>query len=97
MTEEPKVSGTFMLPPKPEHEALLTELEAAAKHAKLINGRLVHPHQAKAILALYETMVDPVLKDTLLSKSLSEMIAVTIRVQKIADSWSGPAHKKISS
>lgn len=76
-----------MLPPKPEHEALLAELEAAAKRSKFIRGYLVHPHQAKSVLTLYETMTDPILRDRLLSKTVSDMIAVTIRVQGISDSY----------
>jgi hypothetical protein len=96
MTGDPKVSGTFMLPPKPEHEALLVELEAATKRARFIQGRVVYPHQAKAVLALHDTLFDATLRDTLLSKPLAEMIAVTVRVHSIADSWSGRAAKRIS-
>ena len=82
------ISGTFILPPKPEHEALLAELEAASKHAKLIRGRVVYPAQAKAVLTLHDTLHDQSLREALLNKPLSEMIATTMRVQNLStDSW----------
>lgn len=82
------ISGTFILPPKPEHEALLAELEAASKHARLIRGHVVYPHQAKAVLTLHDTLHDQSLREALLNKPLSVMISTTLRVQDLStDSW----------
>lgn len=82
------ISGTFILPPKPEHEALLAELEAASKHARLVRGRVVYPAQAQAVLTLHDTLHDQALREALLNKPLDEMIATTLRVQVIStDSW----------
>jgi len=84
-------SGTFILPPKAEHKGILAELEAVAlKQATHVRGYAVSYFEASSILTLYQGL-DCEMRDSLLSKSIPDMLGVTLRCRELSESdpsWS---------
>lgn len=84
-------SGTFILPPKAEHEAILAELQSVVlNQATHVRGYPVGKGEARSVLALYNGL-DVVMRDSLLSRTIPDMLAATIRCRALSErdpSWS---------
>jgi hypothetical protein len=77
-------SGTFILPPKPEHGVLVAELEAVATAmADSVQGYPMTPEVAQSILTLYSGL-RPDMRDTLFSKAIPAMVESTIRCRTLS-------------
>lgn len=95
---EPRASGTFILPPRPEHLALLAELEAVAlaeAGATTVRGIFLTQGQAQDILTLHDALHSQTLRESLLNRTIPDMLATTIRVRCLTkrDSWDFHARK----
>jgi hypothetical protein len=84
-------SGTFILPPRPEHGVLIAELEAVATFkADSVQGYPMAPDVAQAIITLYSGL-RPDMRDTLFNKTIPAMVESTIRCRSLSSgdrSWS---------
>jgi hypothetical protein len=77
-------SGTFILPPKPEHGVLVAELEAVATYrADSVRGYPMTADVAQAIITLYSGL-RPDMRDTLFSKTIPAMVESTIRCRALS-------------
>jgi hypothetical protein len=83
-------SGTFILPPKAEHETILAELESVVlNQATHVRGYPVKECEARSVLALYSGL-DEVMRDSLLSRTIPDMLAATLRCRALSEndpSW----------
>ena len=72
-------SGTFILPPRAEHKSTLAELESVIlNQATHVRGYPVTYFEAASILTLYQGL-DAGMRDSLLSKTVPDMLAATLR------------------
>lgn len=77
-------SGTFLLPPKPEHETILAELESVVLNQTThVRGYPVGEYEARSVLTLYKGL-DEVMRDSLLSKTVPDMLAATLRCRALS-------------
>lgn len=83
-------SGTFILPPKEEHTVILDELQSVVlKQATHVRGYPVGEYEARSVLALYNGL-DEVMRESLLSRTIPDMLAATIRCRALSErdpSW----------
>ena len=83
-------SGTFILPPKEEHAVILDELQSVVlRQATHVRGYPVDEYEARSVLILYNGL-DEVMRESLLSRTIPDMLAATIRCQALSSrdlSW----------
>ena len=72
-----------MIPPAPQQQALLEELQAAAQHDSMVRGTFLKAKEAQDILTLC-TSLDPVMRERLLTKTVPDMLNTTMRVKAIS-------------
>jgi hypothetical protein len=84
-------SGTFILPPKSDHEGLLEELrEVSLKLSTQIRGVQMSAEEANSILTLYHGL-DEDMRDRLMARTIPDILAMTLRCQALSSrdqSWS---------
>lgn len=78
-------SGTFILPPKADHEGILDELtEVSLRKATHVRGVHMEDHEANSILTLYHGL-DGDMRDRLMARTVPDMLAVTLRCRAISE------------
>jgi hypothetical protein len=91
-------SGTFILPPKADHEGILSEFNAVVQgQATQVRGCPMTDSDANLVLTLYQGL-DPAMRDSLMARTIPEMLTVTIRCHSLSThdiSWTMFQHKKV--
>ena len=72
-----------MIPPAPQQQALLEELQAAAQHDRVVSGTFLKAKEAQDILTLCSSL-DPVMQERLLAKTVPDMLSTTMRIKAIS-------------
>lgn len=84
-------SGTFILPPKADHEYILKELRLVTlKESSQVCGCPMTDVEANMVLTLYHGLDDS-MRDRLMARTVEDMLATTIRCQALSRqdrSWS---------
>jgi hypothetical protein len=97
--EKEFVSGTFILPPRADHAAILAEFEAVAlSQANQVRGYLVNSAEARSVVTLYQGLPED-MKDSLMARTIPDMLAATLRCRSLSErdpSWSMFERKKVS-
>jgi hypothetical protein len=91
-------SGTFILPPKTDHEFVLGELRAVVlKQANQVCGYPMTDTEANSVLTLYHGLDEP-MRDRLMARTVEDMLAMTIRCRALSShdqSWNMFEKKKV--
>jgi|WetSurMetagenome_2_1015567.scaffolds.fasta_scaffold248175_3 hypothetical protein len=91
-------SGTFILPPKADHEGVLEELRAVVEHRSTrVSGHPMSDFEANMVLTLYHGL-DNSMRDQLMSRSVEDMLATTIRCRSLSaadSSWHMFENKRV--
>jgi hypothetical protein len=84
-------SGTFILPPKADHEYILNGLKLVTlKESNQVCGCPMTDVEANMVLTLYHGLDDS-MRDRLMARTVPDMLAMTVRCQALSKhdrSWS---------
>ena len=90
MEDREFVSGTFILPPKTDHEGVLEELRSVVKNeSSIVRGYPMTGSEANLILTLYHGLGED-MRDRLMARTVPDMLAITVRCQALSQqdqSW----------